>query len=132
MTPEAHGAQVLQDPDYRPKNIICPPLKQSWPTTFVSLSFCQVEQLRLYMHSRPFLGPPHPWFRVMARSRRSILAKDYYWKGVLHLLYHKIFLKMIDHGSRSTWGPGPSRSRLQDQKYDLPPLKQTFPTTFVL
>ncbi len=38
---------------------------------------------------------------------------------------------MIDHGSRSTWGPGPSRSGFRAQKYDLPPLKQTFPTTFV-
>jgi hypothetical protein len=35
---------------------------------------------------------------------------------------------MIDHGSRSTWGPGPSGSGFQAQKYDLPPLKQTFPT----
>jgi hypothetical protein len=24
MAPEAHGAQVLPDPDYRPKNMICP------------------------------------------------------------------------------------------------------------
>jgi hypothetical protein len=39
---------------------------------------------------------------------------------------------MIDHGSRSTWGPGPSRSRLQAQKYDPPPLKQTFTAMFVL
>jgi len=38
---------------------------------------------------------------------------------------------MIDHGSRSTWGPGPSGSRFCTQKYDLPELKQTFPTTFV-
>jgi hypothetical protein len=48
MGPEAHGAQVLPDPDYRPKNMICPPLKQNiiyvfshkyqfltFPTTFV-------------------------------------------------------------------------------------------------
>jgi hypothetical protein len=27
---------------------------------------------------------------------------------------------------------GPSRSGLRAQKYDPPPLKQTFPTTFVL
>jgi hypothetical protein len=26
---------------------------------------------------------------------------------------------MIDHGTRSTWGPGPSRSRLRAQKHDL-------------
>ena len=24
MAPEAHGAQVLPDPEFRPKNIICP------------------------------------------------------------------------------------------------------------
>jgi hypothetical protein len=47
-------------------------------------------------------------------------------------LYIKSCLKMIDHGSRSTWGQGPSGSRFWAQKYDPPPLKQTFPTTFVL
>jgi hypothetical protein len=37
MAPEAHGAQVLQDADYEPKNMIrAPPQKkQDWPTTFV-------------------------------------------------------------------------------------------------
>jgi hypothetical protein len=39
---------------------------------------------------------------------------------------------MIDHGSRSTWGPVPSRSRLQIRKCEPPPLKQGRPTTFVL
>ena len=38
---------------------------------------------------------------------------------------------MIDHGSRSTWGPGPSGSGFRAQKYDPPPLNHTFPTTFV-
>ncbi len=38
---------------------------------------------------------------------------------------------MIDHGSRSTWGPGPSISGLQAQNYHLHPLKQIFPTTFL-
>jgi len=75
---------------------------------------------------------PNPWFRVKARSRRSRPDKVDYWEGVLHLLYNKICLKTIDHGSRSTWGPGPSRSGFWAQKYDPPPLKQTFPTTFVL
>ena len=37
---------------------------------------------------------------------------------------------MIDHGSRSTWGPGPSRSRLGSQKYDLPPTKMVLPYNF--
>ncbi len=84
------------------------------------------------MLSRPCLGPPDHWFRVKARFRRSRPDQVDYCKGVLHVLYNKICLKMIDHDSRSTWGPGPSRSRLQDQKYDPPPLKQSFPTTFVL
>ena len=75
---------------------------------------------------------PDPWFRVKARFRRSRPDQVDYWEGVLHILYCKIGLKMIDHGSRSTWGPGPSRSGLQAQKYDPPPLKQTIPTTFVL
>ncbi len=37
---------------------------------------------------------------------------------------------MIDHGSRSTWGPVPSRSRLWIQKCDLPPLKTGVPYNF--
>jgi len=55
-----------------------------------------------------------------------------YWEGALQLLFYKLGQKMIDHGSRSTWGPGPSRSGFWAQKYDPPPLKLTFPTTFVL
>ena len=62
---------------------------------------------------------------VRAKVARKVSPK------VLHLLFNKLCLKMIDHGSRSTWGPGPSRSRLGSQKYDQPPLKQSFPTTFV-
>ena len=84
------------------------------------------------MNPRPYLGPPGPWFRVRARSRRSRPDQVDYWEGVLHILYIKSCLKMIDHGSRSTWGPGPSGSGFRAQKYDPPPLKQTFPTTFVL
>ena len=74
---------------------------------------------------------PDPWFRVKARSRRSRPDQVDYWEGVLHILYIKSCLKMIDHGSRSTWGPGPSGSGFWAQIYDPPPLKQTFPTTFV-
>jgi hypothetical protein len=37
---------------------------------------------------------------------------------------------MIDHGSRSTWGPRPSRSRLRAQKYDPPPTKTDLPYNF--
>ncbi len=37
---------------------------------------------------------------------------------------------MIDLGSRSTWGPGPSRSGLRGQKYDPPPTKTYLPYNF--
>ncbi len=49
---------------------------------------------------------------------------------VLHLLFNKLCLTMIDHGSRSTWGPGPSRSGLQAQKYDPSPTKTDLPYNF--
>ena len=68
------------------------------------------------MISRPSLGPPDPWFRVKARFRRSRPDQGDYCEGVLHILYNKICMKMIDHDSRSTWGPGPSRSsRVKDR-----------------
>ena len=41
---------------------------------------------------------------VRAKVARKVSPK------VLHLLFNKLCLKMTDHGSRSTWGPGPSRS----------------------
>ena len=74
------------------------------------------------MLSRPSLGSPDPWFRVKARFRRSRPDQGDYCEGVLHILYNKICLKIIDHGSRSTWGPGPSRSGLRSAptKTDLP------------
>ena len=84
------------------------------------------------MHSRPCLGPLDPWFRVRARSRRSRPGQVDYWDGALQLLCNKLCLKMIDHGSRSTWGPGPSRSRLGSQKYDPPPTKTVLPYNFCL
>jgi hypothetical protein len=67
------------------------------------------------MLSRPYLWPPDHWFRVKARFRRSRPDQVDYCEGVLHLLYNKICLKMIDHGSRSTWAqvlPDPVWSRL--------------------
>jgi hypothetical protein len=73
------------------------------------------------------IGPPqshfgslYSWFKVRARSRRSRPDQVNYWEGALQLLYKTLSLKIIDHGSRSKWGPGPSRSRLQTQKHDLP------------
>ncbi len=82
------------------------------------------------MLSRPSLGPPDPWFRVKTRFRRSRPDQVDYCEGVLHLLYNKICLKMIDQGFRSSWGPGTSRSRLQAQKFDPPPTITDLPYNF--
>jgi len=68
------------------------------------------------MHPRTCLGAPDSWLRVMARSRRSIPDKVCYWEGALQLWFTKLCQKMIDHGSRSTRGPGPSRSRYYGPK----------------
>jgi hypothetical protein len=73
---------------------------------------------------------PNPWFRVKARSRRPRPDQGDYWEGVLHLLFNKICLKMIDHCSRSTWGPGPSRSGLWAQKIWSAPTKTDLPYNF--
>jgi hypothetical protein len=53
---------------------------------------------------------PDPWFRVWARLRRYRCDQVDYCEGALPLLLNKLCLKMINHGSRSTWGTGPSRS----------------------
>ncbi len=37
MAPEAHGAQVLMDPDFGPKNMIRPPPKTDLPYNFCFL-----------------------------------------------------------------------------------------------
>jgi len=34
MAPDAHGAQVLPDPDFGPKNMIRPPPKTDLPNNF--------------------------------------------------------------------------------------------------
>jgi hypothetical protein len=72
---------------------------------------------------------PDPWIRVKARSRRSRPDQVDYWEGVLHLFYNKICLKIIDHGSRSTWGPGPSGSRFRPKNMIHPP-KTDLPYNF--
>jgi len=79
-----------------------------------------------------FRAPPDPWFRVRARSRRPRPDPVDFWEGSLQLLFNNLCLEMIDHGSESTCGPDPSRSRLWAQKHVMPPLKQDCPTTFVL
>jgi hypothetical protein len=59
----------------------------------------------------PHFRPPDPGFRVRAKARRLRTDQVDYWEGPPQLLFYKLFLKMIDQGSRSTWGPGPSGSR---------------------
>ncbi len=42
-----------------------------------------------------------------------------YWEGALQLLFYKLCLKMIDHGSRRKWVTGPLGSKLQIWKCNL-------------
>ncbi len=114
------------------QNYNLPPTKTDLPYNFYFLKFLPSITVEAVDSLQTPFRAPHPWFRVKGRCRRSRPDQVDYWEGVLHLLYNKISLKTIDHGSRSTWGPGPSRSGFRAQKYDPPPLKQTFPTTFVL
>ena len=133
MVQEAHGAQVLLDPDYRPKNVLHSN-KNTGVCYILNLYyvFTKTHTVEAAEPPQSYFGPHYPWFCVRARPRKSRHDQVDFWEGTPQLYYIKLSLKMIDHGSRSTWGPGPSRSRLQTQKHDLPPLKQTFPTTFVL
>ena len=108
-----------------------PPNKTDLPYNFCFINFLLSLTVEAEDALQTLFRAPDPWFRVKARFRRSRPDQVDYSKGVLQLLYNKICLKTIDHGSRRTWGPRPSRSRLRAKKYDLPPLKQTFPTTFV-
>jgi hypothetical protein len=62
----------------------------------------------------------YPWFRVRARSKRSRPHQVDYLDGALQHLYNEHSLKIIDHGSRSPRGPGPSKSRLQAQNMICP------------
>jgi hypothetical protein len=87
-------------------------------------NFCFVKFLPSFMLEAvkppyPILGPPEPRFRVRSKARRLRPDLGNYWEGALQILFYKLYLKMIDHSSRSTWGPGPSRSRLWIQKCDF-------------
>jgi hypothetical protein len=116
----------LRDKKYDP-----PPTKTVLPYNSCFIKFlpsCTVEAVDAL---QTLFRTPGPWFKVRARSRRSRPDQVDYWEGALQLLCNKLYLKMIDHGSRSTWGPGPSRSGLWAPKYFPPPLKRSFPTTFV-
>ncbi len=124
-------AQVLLDPDYMP-NMCFTPTKTLVCYIFGFIKFSPSSTVEAVDAPQTLFRAPDPCFRARATSRRSRRNQIDYWEGTLKLLFNKFCLKMIDHGSRSTWGPGPSRSRLRVQKYDLPPLKQSFPTIFVL
>jgi hypothetical protein len=65
------------------------------------------------------IGHPDPRFRVRAKTMRIRPDLVNNWKGALKLLFYKLCLKMIDHSSRSTWGPGPSGSRLRMLQCDI-------------
>jgi hypothetical protein len=86
----------------------------------LQLLFYEIYQSCIKVEAVDFLQTlfraPYPWFRVKARSRRSRLDQVDYWEGVPHILYIKSCLKILDHGSRSTWSPGPSRSGFWAQK----------------
>ena len=105
MVQEAHGAQVLLDPDYRPKNVF-----HSNKNTGVCyiLSFIMFSPKHTGAEpTHPILGPHYPWFYVRAKSRKLRRDQVDIWEGTLQLYYNKLSLKMIDRGSRSTWGPSP-------------------------
>jgi hypothetical protein len=131
MALEAHGAQVLRIWISGPK-IGSTPTKTDLPYNFCFIKILPSLTVEAVDSLQTLFRTPDLWFRVKARCRRSRPDQVNYWEGVLHLLYYKICLKTINHGYRSTWGPGPSRSGFRAKKYDPPPLKQTFPTTFVL
>jgi len=117
---------VLRGQKYDP-----PPTKTYLPYNFCFIKFLPSLTVEAVDTLQTLFRAPDPWFRVKGRCRRSRPDQIDYWEGVLHILYIKSCLKMIDHGSRSTWGPGPSGSGFRAQKYDPPPLNYTFPTTFV-
>ena len=54
-----------------------------------------------------------------------------YEEHIIQIWYHELPFIVSDHGSRRTWGPGPSRSGFGVQKGDPPPLNQGCPVTFV-
>ena len=55
----------------------------------------------------------------------------HYFEHTLQLWFYKLSLGMRHHGSTSTPGPGPSRSRFGVQNDDLPPLNWGHTETFV-
>ncbi len=83
----------------------------------------------LQPHFAPF---PDPLISVKAKSRRFKPDKVDYWEGALQLLFYKLSLKMIEHSSRSTWGPGSSRSRFRIQTFAMATKSWMLYITFVM
>jgi hypothetical protein len=107
------------------------PTKRDLPYNFCFIKFSPSGTVEAVDAVQTLFRAPDPWFWARARSRRSRPDKVYYWEGALKFWFNKLCQKTIDHGSRSTRGPGPSRSGLWAQKkHDLPALKKDCPTTF--
>ncbi len=89
-----------------------PLLNNGSSITFVLYSFCQVVlRLRLQSHPDPILAPSDSVSRVRSKARRLWPEQINYWEDALQRLCYKLFLKMIDHNSRRTRGPGSSGAR---------------------
>ena len=70
MAPEAHGAKVLPDLDFRPKNMIYP-TKIDLPYNFCFIKFLPSLTVEAVDSLKTLFRAPDPWFRVKARCRRS-------------------------------------------------------------
>ncbi len=90
-------AQVLPDPDYISKNVICPSPLINWrcSLTFVLYFFCQTYMVEAAEPLQPpFCPSPDPWIRVKAKPRMLKHDNIHNWEGALQLLFFKLFLKM--------------------------------------
>jgi hypothetical protein len=106
-------AQVLLDLDDRSKDVISPNEMQ------VLFNFCSInflpshtveaaEQLQPHFAHTHTHTRPDPQIRLKVISRRLKPKKVDDWEGAQLLWFYKLYLKMINHSSRSTWGRGPS------------------------
>ncbi len=68
-------------------------------------------------------GPLVPQIRVKSMSRRFKPDDVDYWEGALQCLFYKLCLKMIEHSSKSTWGPVLPDPDFWVQRYVMPPTK---------
>jgi hypothetical protein len=69
MAPEAHGAQVLPDPDLCSK-MCSAVLNHGCSSTFVFIYFLPIVMVEAAEPPRPHLGSPGPGFIVRAMYRR--------------------------------------------------------------